>query len=284
VRRPVLVKRERLIKGRSVSIRHSALQHVTLLHIDAQDSLNALTVSDLLSLREMLVASQDDDNVRAIVLTGAGEKSFCVGTNMKTSQSPHGSFVRGALRSRQAEARRGGHTRLIDLGDLEIWKPVIAAINGFCLGGGLELALQCDIRIASQNASFGLPEAKVASVPAVGGVQYLLRAIPAAHAMKLALTGDRIGANEALNMGLVSDVVEQADLLGEATDIAQRIAANGPLAVQVIKRLAIETAHLPAREFVNLSNQQWGMVRDSADYSEGRKSFAEKRAPKYRGE
>lgn len=258
-------------------------QGVATLTLCAHESLNALTIADLLALRQLLRTLQDDDAVRCIVLTGAGTRSFCTGADLKRTLPPTEPFARGTLRGRGADAERDGYTRLLDLSDLELWKPMIAAINGYCLGGGLELAMQCDLRVASERASFGLPEVKVASVPAAGGVQQLLRAIPSAHAMKLALTGDRIDATAALRIGLVSDLFTSENLLPEVHAIAERIAANGPLAVQAVKRLALETAHLAPRDFIVQANLQWGLLRDSRDRIEGRRAFADKRPPQYIG-
>jgi enoyl-CoA hydratase/carnithine racemase len=172
---------------------------------------------------------------------------------------------------------------LFDLTDLEVWKPLIAAVNGACLGGGLELALQCDLRLAAHGATFGLPEVRDASIPAAGGVQYLLRAVPAAHAMKMALTGEPISAQEALRIGLIVDLLPREQLLSAALTLAESIAANGPLAVQSIKRLALQTAHLSPRDFVTLAHLHWGLLRDRKDHAEGRAASNEQRVPKYTG-
>ena len=150
---------------------------IGIVELDDPAALNALTPEGLVDLRNALAACQDDEGVRVIILTGAGDKAFCAGANLKKTFPPTHSFAKGALSSKEVDAENGGYTRLMDLSDLHIWKPMIAAINGYCLGGGLELAMQCDLRIASSGASFALPEVKVGSVPAVGGVQALIRSI-----------------------------------------------------------------------------------------------------------
>lgn len=266
-----------------MAIQFKIIEHVAVITLDAQPSNNALTISDLMHLRKTLVACQDDEQIRVIVLTGAGDRVFCCGASPREPSRVLSGFVAGALKSRETEAEEGGYARLFDLSDLEIWKPVIAVINGACLGGGFELALQCDLRIAAANATFGLPEVRGATIPAAGGVQYLLRAVPAAHAMKMALTGEPISAQEALRIGLIIDLIPQDRLMSAALNLAERIAANGPLAVQSIKQLAVQTAHLTPRDFVIQAHLHWGLLRDSQDHSEGRLAQVEQRTPRYIG-
>ncbi|MBB2497097.1 enoyl-CoA hydratase/isomerase family protein [Aquipseudomonas ullengensis] len=266
-----------------MAIQFQIVGHVAVITLDAPDAHNALTIGDLIHLRKVLGTCQDDDQVRVIVLTGRGEQAFCAGVNLKENLPVPGSLASAALKSREAEAEEGGYARLFDLSDLEIWKPIIAAINGQCLGGGLELALQCDLRIAAVDACFALPEVTQASVPLAGGVQYLLRTVAAAHAMKLALTGARIDSDEALRIGLISECVQHERLMPTAMALAQCIAANGPLAVQASKRLALQTAHLSPRDFVAQTHLVWGLLRDSKDRQEGQNATAQGRAPRYTG-
>jgi E-phenylitaconyl-CoA hydratase len=177
----------------------------------------------------------------------------------------------------------GLYIRLFDLSGLQIRKPLIAAVNGFCLGGGLELALQCDLVVASATASFGLPEVVVASLPGGGGATNLMRAVPRAVAMRMLLTGERIDAQRALSIGLVSDVWPADHFAEETRALARRIADNGPLAVQMSKMLAAQTALLPTPQALQLTELAWGLLRDTADRREGRQAFAEKRKPRYIG-
>lgn len=259
---------------------HGAVGVITL---DRPDALHALDLAALAGLRWQLAACRDRDDVRAIVLTGSGTKAFCVGADLKATAASPASYPEAMLRTADRAAEQGLYIRAMDLSALELWKPMIAAINGHCLGGGLELALQCDIRIASTNASFGLPEVAVASIPAVSGLHRLLKAVPATHAMQMALTGERIAADHAARIGLVSEITAPDDLLTRALAIAERIASNGPLAVQALKRLSRQTAHLSDADAQLLTELHWGALRETEDRREGRAAFAEKRAPHYAG-
>ena len=259
---------------------HGALAVLT---IDRQQALNALSVEALRELRAHLAELRDRSELRAAIITGAGERAFCAGADLKGTQTSPASYAEAVFQSTERSADLGLYIRLMDLTELCVWKPVIAAVNGHCLGAGLEIALQCDLRIASSSASFGLPEAKVGSIPAVSGLHRLLKAVPSAHAMRMALTGERIGAAEAQRIGLVSEVVEPQALMDSAFALAQTVAANAPLAVQAIKKLSRQTQHLSEADAQQLTELYWGVLRDTEDRLEGRKAFAAKRSPAYTG-
>ena len=259
--------------------RHNGTLLITL---NRPENLNALDLDHLDALRAAFCELRDDPDAHVAVLTGTG-RAFCVGTDLKNVPPPSASFAEGYFANRTASIEAGVYGRALALGDLQLHKPVIAAINGFALGGGCELALTADIRVASEDASFGLPEARWASVPGIGGVSYLLRSIPRAVAMRMIFTGDRIDAAEALRCGLVSDVYESDALLDKACEIARKIEANGPLAVRAIKVLSTRSADLSLTQSVELEQLLWGLLRDTDDRMEGRAAFADRREPSYEG-
>lgn len=247
------------------------------------DKLNAVDPAHLTDLRAALSACAADAAVRVIVLTGAGERAFCTGSDLSATAAQQAGVAEAFGFDLEQAVERGLYTRLFDLSTLQLRKPLIAAINGFCLGGGLELALQCELRVAADNASFGLPEVAVATLPAGGGVPLLLRAIPRAVAMRMFLSGERIDARRAYEVGLVSDLWPAAQLMERTYELARRIAGNGPLAVQMVKMLAQHADSAHPAQGMQLTELAWGLLRDTADRSEGRRAFAEKRKPDFKG-
>ncbi len=256
---------------------------VAVITIDRPEALNALDVPALRALRAHLAAVRDRDDLRVAVLTGAGTRAFCAGADLKGTRASPATYPEALFRAPEQAADLGLYIRLMDLSDLALHKPLIAAVNGHCLGAGLEIALQCDVRIAAESASFGLPETAVGSIPAVSGLHRLLKAVPAAHAMQMVLTGERIDAAQAMRIGLVSETLASAALLDRALAIAARIAANAPLAVQAVKKLSRQTSHLSEADAQQLTELYWGVLRDTADRIEGRQAFTEKRQPHYTG-
>jgi enoyl-CoA hydratase len=236
---------------------------------------NALNAALLDALAHALRSAAADPAVRAIILTGAGEKAFAAGADIGELNALHGS-VEGAAQARSGQSI----TRLME----QLRTPIIAAVNGFALGGGCELALAADIRIASDNAIFGQPEVKLGLIPGYGGTQRMSRLVGRGMAMYLCLTGESIDAQEALRIGLVQRVVPQAQLLDEARRIAGAIAAQGPLAVSATKRAIDEGIALSITEGLAIEALHFGTIVGTADFREGTRAFLEKRAAVFRGE
>jgi enoyl-CoA hydratase/carnithine racemase len=245
--------------------------HVLVLTLNRPQVANSLNAGLIGRLGEELTAARTDADVRAIVITGAGPKAFCAGTDLRDAAPV--TAVEDQFAPPPLHLSRG----------LEVLKPVIAAINGYALGGGLELALACDLRIASTTASFGLPEPGIGTMPGAGGTQRLVRQLARAHAMHLLLTGDRIGAEQAERWGLVSALHPPDELRDAALDLAQRIAANGPLSMLGIKQAVTLGEGLPLAEAMRVERAIFNLLRDTADRAEGREAFREKRPPRFTG-
>jgi enoyl-CoA hydratase len=235
--------------------------------------LNALNSKTLRELGDCLDEVRRDDAIRALILTGAGEKAFVAGADINELAQ------RTAVDGRDfALYGQEIFHRLESLG-----KPSIAAINGFALGGGCELALACTIRIASRSAKLGQPEVKLGIVPGYGGTQRLARLCGHGIAHEMILTGEMITAEEALRIGLVNRVVEPSELLGVAESIATKIAANAPLAVKYAMDAIERGAEMPQQEGLFLEATLFGLSCATDDMREGTRAFLEKRPPKFQG-
>ncbi len=266
-----------------MAIRVDTQGRVRVITIDRAEASNALDPDSMDSLAQALASFRDDEDADVAVLTGTGNRVFCAGADLKQTVPPSAPFVGAYLGSRENAVSRGAYIRALTLHELRIGKPMIAAINGHAIGGGLELALECHVRISTPQASFGLPEARWASVPGAGGVSNLLRSLPRAVAMRMLLTGERIGADEALRYGFVTELIASQDLLGRAVDLANQIAANGPLALRAIVAMADKTFDLGLSQSIETEHLLWGLLRDTEDRLEGRTAFAEQRSPRYQG-
>ncbi len=246
--------------------------HIAYITLNRPEAMNSLDPESLDKLKEIWTEVKNNRDIWVSVLTGSGGKSFSTGTDMKKTPPPTECMASSYLNE--------GPTIV---GYMKMPKPIIAAINGYAVGGGLEMALACDMRIASDNAQFGLTEVKVASLAGLNGTQCLPRAIPQAVAMKMLLTGERIDAQEALRVGLVSDVVPLGELMKLASEYAEKIASNAPLSVKAVKQAVMLGMDMPLDHAIQMSYMLWGVLRDTEDRAEGFKAFGEKRAPKWQG-
>src|SRR5256886_5903024 len=246
---------------------------VAVITINRPDKLNALNdqvMADLAAVAER-VATGDD--IRGAILTGAGPKAFVAGADI-------GDLARKGPFDGNARAKRGQAVlrRLETCG-----KPVIAAINGFALGGGCELAMACHIRIASENAKFGQPEVKLGIAPGYGGTQRLPRLVGKGVALQLILTGEMIDAQEAYRIGLVNKVVPAADLLGESEKMMRGILAMGPLAVRLAIEAVDQGLEMTLDEGLLLEANHFGLLAATQDMKEGLTAFLEKRPARFPG-
>ena len=243
--------------------------HIT---INREEALNALNSKIMQRLDELFIELEFDQDVVAVVITGSGQKSFVAGADVKE--------ILDAGEERTPLITKGQHifSRIRNSS-----KVVIAAINGYALGGGLELALACDIRIASQNAKFGLPEAKLGLMPGYGGTQMLSRICGVGMAKWMMFTGTMLGAAEAEQCGLVQKVCGMESLAEEADGIARKIALNGPFALKAIKRAVNRGSELDIEEAMKVELEEYDKVAHSQDAIAGIEAFFAKKSPVFNG-
>jgi enoyl-CoA hydratase len=246
---------------------------VTVLKVNRPDRLNALSRDTLGQIGRAVRVFTDDPAQGALVVTGAGETSFVAGADIAELV---------ALGPAEAEEYSCAGQAVMDLIERSA-KPVIAAINGYALGGGCELALACHIRIAAENAVLGLPEVGLGAIPGYGGTQRLPRNIGLGRAIEMVVTGRRVRADEALALGLVSHVVPQAALLAEAEALALAILRNGPLAVAAALEAMRDGMHLPIGAGLRIESERFGRLAASQDMREGLRAFVEKRPADFQG-
>ena len=244
--------------------------HISLVQLNRPKELNALNLQLMLELKKALAQLDEQDEVRCIIITG-NQQAFAAGADIKQMESK-------------------GPIDLLKIDQFETWdqirktkKPIIAAVSGFALGGGCELAMTCDMIIASETAKFGQPEIKIGIMPGAGGTQRLTRAVGKVNAMEMVLTGKFIGAEEAKNMGLVNRVVPEELYLDEAVKLAKEIALMSPIAIRLAKESVNKAFESGLQEGLFFERKNFYMTFASNDQKEGMSAFVEKRRPDFKG-
>lgn len=241
--------------------------------IDRQDKLNALNADVVAELGQVFAELAADDKVRGVLLTGAGEKAFVAGADIGELAKMDPVSGVAVSRAGQAVFRR-----------IERFpKPVLAAVGGFALGGGCELALACHLRVASENARFGLPEVGLGIIPGYGGTIRLARLVGLGRAVEMTLTGEMVGAEQALGMGLVTAVVPRAELLDRAKEVLRKVTRNGPLAVRMALESVYHALDTATQEALDHEASLFGLLASTEDMKEGMSAFLEKRKADFKG-
>jgi len=251
----------------------TAENEIGILTINRPKALNALNTETLREIQAALREIENHPEWKALILTGAGEKAFVAGADIAE--------MRGMNSMEALNFSKLGHLTLRMIQDLD--RPVIAAVNGFALGGGTEIALACDFIYASENAKFGLPEATLGVFPGFGGTQRLPRLIGKAKAKELIFTGKMVSAQEAWEMGLVNRVFPLSSLMEETKKVALQIASNGPVAVRLAKVVIDNGFNLELAEACSLESYAFSITFSTEDQKEGMSAFLEKRKPSYKG-
>lgn len=248
-------------------------EHIGLITLNRPNAANALSTSLLQQLNDIIDLVNKDDHLRTVIITGSGEKAFCAGADLKERKEMTDKDVIHTVQF------IGQTIEKVE----KIAVPVIAAINGVAFGGGLELALACDIRIAVENVKLGLTETSLAIIPGAGGTQRLPRLIGIGPAKKLIYTAKRIDAHEAYELGILEDVVSTEHLLPSATDLAKQIANNGPIAIKQAKNSINKGMEVDLQTGLAIEHLCYKQTIQTKDRLEGLKAFNEKRTPQYEG-
>ncbi|WP_066295046.1 enoyl-CoA hydratase-related protein [Bacillus sp. FJAT-29937] len=248
-------------------------EHIAVVTINRSEALNAFNYDTLMELQKAVESIRINPDVRVVIFTGSGEKAFSVGADLKERKTLSDVEVRRNI------YKIGEVFSLID----ELPQPTIAAINGFAFGGGMELALSCDFRIAVSGTSMGLTETSLAIIPGAGGTQRLPRLIGQANAMELILTAKRLSSDEALEYGLLNKVVDRDRLLNACFELANQMLANGPLALQQAKFAIKQGMNVDLQTGLQIERKAYEIIIPSEDRVEALAAFAEKRKPNFKG-
>ena len=257
-----------------ITLQYSIESFVAIITINRPEKLNALSSGVLDDLRHLVTDLRVRDDVRVVVITGAGEKAFVAGADIEELAA-----LNDAEEGREFAQNGQAVFSLIESSP----KPFVAAVNGFALGGGCELALACHLRICSENAKFGQPEVNLGIIPGYGGTQRLTRILGRTLATDLILTGRQMDAREALEQGLVARVVSQTELLDVATVIAKTIASKAPLAISAALECIVEGIDESIEEGLGRESERFGILTTSSDFHEGTGAFLQKRKPIFQG-
>jgi E-phenylitaconyl-CoA hydratase len=247
---------------------------IAYITLNRPEAMNAMDPEVYSLLSQAWIEVRDNPDIWVAVITGAGEKAFTAGADLKTTIPQQKAKADFFLTQKDMILNRG----------LEVWKPIIAAVNGYCLAGGMTLMFATDIRIAADHAVFELSEVKRGILPGNGGTQRALKQLPYAVAMEMLLLGRRLTAQEALQFGLINKVVPLVELMDTAKEYAERLCLHGPLALRAVKELAVRSQSLPLEDGIRLETAFQEFLRTTEDAKEGPKAFAEKRKPVYKGQ